>query len=289
MTISAATLTAPCKINLNLSIVDVRQDGFHELDTLFLPVPDPADILEVEPGDGFSLRCPGHESIEGPDNLVAKAWRAYREATGFAPGIRVTLHKHIPMGAGLGGGSTDAAALLRWLNEAAGEAALSADALNELAARLGADVPFFLKGVPARAAGIGERLQPCDVSLKGLNLLIITPEIHVNTAWAYREWDRVCLPKRRKTTEPLTSGNVDNKNSVPARRLHVHNDFEDAIFPEFPTIRKEKENLYRHGACAAAMSGSGASVFAFFRSGVGMSRAAEDARRRGLRVWENGF
>lgn len=285
----AATLTAPCKININLSIVDARPDGYHELDTLFLPVPAPADTLRLEPAGGFALSCPGHPALEGSDNLVARAWNAYRDATGFAPGMHVTLEKRIPMGAGLGGGSTDAAALLRWLNENAADRALTPTALNALAATLGADVPFFLNNDPARAAGIGERLETVELDLKGLWLLVVTPAIHVNTGWAYAEWDRVCLPRKRISTQPLTSGNVDNKNSFPARRLTVHNDFEHAVFPEFPTIRKIKEKLYMFGACAAAMSGSGSSVFAFFRSDKAMRLAAEDARKNGLQTWENGF
>lgn len=287
MTFKSATLTAPCKINLYLEIVDARQDGYHELNTLFLPVNSPCDTLELQPADGFSLSCPGHESIEGADNLVAKAWKAFGEATGFAPGIHIILNKGIPMGAGLGGGSTDAAALLRWLNANAGDAAMDEPSLIELAASLGADVPFFLKGRAAWAKGIGEKLTEAEIDLHGCGLLVANPGIHVNTAWAFGEWDRTCLPQKTNPKEGLTTGNDDTKNSFPTGRMVVSNDFEAAVFGKHATIRKLKELFLHSGASAAAMSGSGSSVFAIFRFVSDMKRAAAKARKLGNQVWEN--
>ncbi|WP_018125081.1 4-(cytidine 5'-diphospho)-2-C-methyl-D-erythritol kinase [Desulfovibrio oxyclinae] len=281
------TLTAPCKVNLTLELLDLREDGYHELRTLFLPVPLPCDELRIEPAAEFSLSCPGHEDIEGPDNLVHRAWAAYGEAGGPAPAMHVTLNKGIPMGAGLGGGSTDAAALLRWLEQNAQNNGLGEDRLHRVATRLGADVPFFLDGVPAWAEGIGERLTKAETDLSGTYLLVANPGIHVNTGWAYGEWDRTCLPAKRKTGQPLTSANDDNKNSTPAAHLIVANDFEEPVFRAHPAIRKIKELFFREGARAAAMSGSGSSVFALFRTEKAMKRAAELARAKGCGVWEN--
>lgn len=287
MNFTPATITAPCKVNLTLELLDLREDGYHDLRTLFLPVPLPCDELHITPASEFSMSCPGHEDIEGPDNLVHRAWTAYREAGGPAPAMRVTLRKGIPMGAGLGGGSTDAAALLRWLEQNARDDGIGETRLHAIAARLGADVPFFLDGVPAWAEGIGEKLTPARIDLTGTRLLVANPGIHVNTGWAYAEWDRTCLPAKRKSGRPLTSANDDNKNSTPAAHLVVANDFEGPVFRAHPAIRKIKELFLRAGARAAAMSGSGSSVFALFGSDETMNRAAEIARNQGCDAWKN--
>ncbi|MCM0755505.1 4-(cytidine 5'-diphospho)-2-C-methyl-D-erythritol kinase [Desulfovibrio aminophilus] len=274
----AATLTAPAKINLFLRILGRRADGYHDLDTLFLPLAEPRDVLEITPGapgSGLALACaaPG---LEGPDNLVAKAWRRYAEATGFAPALAVRLTKGIPTGAGLGGGSSDAAAILLFLNAKAGKAALPAERLSALAATLGADVPFFLLGRPARATGIGDRLTPVEPDLGGLTLVLVCPDAHVPTAWAYARFDEVAA-KGRVPRAPgfLTSGARGTKNPSSLLPLTLFNDFEDAVFPAFPELRRIKERLIAAGAAAAAMSGSGASVFALFRE---RERALETAR-----------
>lgn len=285
---TAATLKAPCKINLTLEIVDRLPTGYHEIRSVFLPVEHPHDTLIIAPAKAFRLDCPGHETLEGPDNLVTKAWQAYGNRTGFFPPVTVSLHKRIPMGAGLGGGSTDAAALLRWLNEQC-KTPLSRNELHTIATGLGADVPFFLDGVPALAKGIGEQLTPMDISLTGLHLLVANPGVHVQTPWAYAQWDRLCLPEKRKLHESLTSRNLNTKNSVPTGRLLVGNDFESAIFGKYVTIRKLKELFIKNGAAATAMSGSGSSVFALFRSQRIMDSAARKARDFGCDVWENSF
>jgi len=264
-----ALLFAPCKINLVLRIEGRRDDGFHELDTLFYPLPDPHDVIHIEPapaGSGMSLHCPG---VDCPTekNLLWKAWDGLARESGFRPDISVTVEQRIPSGAGLGGGSSDAAALLSWLNAQAGDKALPPERLAALALTLGADVPFFLRCRPARAKGVGEKLAPVDADLSGFTLLLLCPETHVNTAWAYKAWDetRLGLPSPGSLTRILTAPEEVDTGSLCPWPLCLENDFESAVFPAFPGLRRLKEEALRLGAAGVVMSGSGASIVAAFR------------------------
>lgn len=285
------TLTAPSKINLYLEIRDVREDGYHELLTLFLPVAKPCDRLHLSPAeDGFSLHCPNFPELETESNLLHKAWDAFARETGYRPHLHIVLDKHIPMGAGLGGGSSDAARLLAWLNRTAGSKAISGAELNAMAAGLGADVPFFLLGQPAWAEGIGEKLTPARVNLEDMFLVVVCPDVQVNTAWAYGAWDRMFLEKGKinpRVARPLTSGATDNKNSLPVPAGRVLNDFEAPVFQEYPILRETKEKLLTYGAVAAAMSGSGASLFGLFRDRKQAKSAADRLRGVGHQVHVN--
>lgn len=195
---SATILTAPAKVNLYLKIVRKREDGYHELDTLFHPFPALADTLELtEKAEGCSIRCNDFD-LPTEDNLIYKAWDKYAEATGFRPGLHIELIKRTPTGAGLGGGSSDAASMLRYLNSHPDSPGMEHDNLNSLAAGLGADVPYFLLDGPAWAKGIGEILSPCEVDLSDLTALLACPDVHVNTAWAYKEWSN---PDRARNLE----------------------------------------------------------------------------------------
>ncbi len=278
-------LTAPSKINLYLEIKDVRDDGYHELLTLFLPVAEPHDTLTVSTnGVGFTLECPDFPELETSENLLYKTWESFGKTTGYQPHLHILLDKCIPMGAGLGGGSSDAATLLSWLNHKAGDAALPADALNALAVKLGADVPFFLQGGPAWAEGIGEKLTSATVDLHGMHLVLVCPNVHVNTGWAYGAWDAMNMADgklRRDRKTPLTSSAAGNKESLPVPAVGVFNDFEAPVFQEFPILREIKEELLRQGAAAAAMSGSGASLFGLFRNRSHAQSAADSFRGAG--------
>ena len=264
MNMDTATLIARAKINLHLEILGVRDDGYHDLRTLFYPVDMPCDLLTVEPSpdDDFYIRCPDRPELETTSNLVYKAWKTFGAATGFRPGVFVTLTKRIPMGGGLGGGSSDAAAMLAWLNGVAGEAALAQDELVRLAATVGADVPFFLMDGPAWAGGIGEILEPANVDLSGKTLIIACPDIHVDTPWAFRAWDEENGAPH--IPESLTSQASGSKNPTPVSPPEMTNDFEPVVFKKFPTLREIKEKLLDSGAEHAAMSGSGASLFGIF-------------------------
>lgn len=280
----ATTLTAPAKINLHLRVVGLRPDGYHDLHTLFHPVTGLCDTITVEPGpDGdFYLRCPDNPGLEGPSNLVYRAWKAYGDATGFRPGLFVTLTKRIPMGGGLGGGSSNAAAMLRHLQSVAQERALDRASLIALAAGLGADVPFFLMDGPALAEGIGERLTPSAVDLSGMTLVLACPDVRVDTPWAFRAFDAAASPRGQR--ESLTTPALDTKNSSPVSPLPMVNDLEPVVFQEHPTLRKIKEKLIRAGASAAAMSGSGACLFGLFRHRRVAVSAAQALERDGVSV-----
>ena len=182
-------LTAGCKVNLGLHVVGVRADGYHELDSLFYPLPTPCDHLEIrETGrQGIVLRC-DEPGVNPEHNTLTRAYAAFVKETGGAPGIAVHLRKGIPLGSGLGGGSSDAASLLLWLNERA-DLPLDAAGLARAALAVGADAPFFLYNQPCRVQGIGEILTPMDYDFSGLRLVLVCPEIHVDTAWAFARYD----------------------------------------------------------------------------------------------------
>jgi 4-diphosphocytidyl-2-C-methyl-D-erythritol kinase len=224
------------------------------------------DLIKIEPGhdEHIYMRCPENPDLESTSNLIYKAWKKFGAATGYQPGMFLTLTKRIPMGGGLGGGSTDCAAMLRWLNETAGDKALPADELSAMAAELGADVPFFLMDGPALASGIGEVLTPADVDLTDMALVLACPDIHVDTPWAFEQWDR----KYGSTLmqESLTTQHSGTKNPTPVSPLIVVNDFEGVVFTKHPMLREIKEKLIKEGASATAMSGSGASLFGIFRN-----------------------
>ena len=267
-----ATLRSGCKVNLNLFITGVRPDGWHELDSLFVPLAEPRDVLRLLPAkrSGLTLAstAPG---IDPENNTLTRAYALYAEAGGFTPALTVQLDKGIPQGAGLGGASSDAAALLLWLNAAAPRP-LDEEALRAVAVRVGADVPFFLRNVPCRALGVGDVLTPCRTGLTGRRLVLVCPPVCVSTPWAYRAFDAAqaesltaCGPRTIQCGCPGAGDGV-----VP-----LCNDFEAVVFAAYPAVRACKEDLLRLGAEGAVMSGSGSAVAGLFRR----ETAAEAARR----------
>jgi 4-diphosphocytidyl-2-C-methyl-D-erythritol kinase len=275
-----------CKVNLFLAITGVRADGYHELETLFYPCPAPQDTLELEMaggagGQGLILTC-SDKALETPGNLAIRAYEAFADRTGCRPGLRAHLTKRIPSGAGLGGGSADAAAMLRWLNDqarAGGQDLPEAD-LTALAAGLGADVPFFLVNSPAWATGIGDALKPAPCSLSGLSLLVAVPPERVETAWAYKAWDQAqargegALSTAPQSQAPLTSLCPASMGPFCVSGAFIANSFEAVVFRAYPAVRLLKERLLAQGAAAAGMSGSGSAVFGIFRDA---SRARDAA------------
>lgn len=282
------TLSAPAKINLSLFITGKRADGYHDLESLFVPVPGLADSLEISPGAAGSGCTVDPQLPDCPPekNLVFKAWRAYKDATGFAPDIAVRLTKRIPTGMGLGGGSSDAAAMLRWLQDQAGSRALAPGALCTLAAAIGADVPFFLQHGPALAEGIGEMLTPVALDLSAFTLVLALPRAHVSTPWAYAQWDARDQEKNRAVgrNERLTTPGTTNKRRVSLSPVVVRNDFEVVVFPSCPDLRVIKEQLLGLGAVCAVMSGSGAGIASLFRDCRLAGEAADALRMKGVPV-----
>lgn len=249
------------KINLGLNVVSKREDGYHNLETVFYPVPI-KDALEVYPMDeGFpsDVRCDlkvTNINIEGEEqkNLVVKAYNMIAEDY-CIPRVHAHLYKKIPTQAGMGGGSSDCAFMIKLLNECF-SLGMSDKIMTEYAARLGADCAFFIKGIPAYAEGIGEKLMPIDLNLGEYKMLVARPDIPVSTKEAFS----------------LITPQIPKKNCLDIVRQPVEtwkdelvNDFEYSVFSIHPEIGKLKERMYDHGAVYAAMSGSGSSVFGLFR------------------------
>ena len=247
-----------CKINLGLHVVGKRPDGYHDLETIFLPVLDLCDELEITPAEGSAtvVRQEGIVLDNAPDdNLCMKAYRLLQEEFGIPP-VEILLRKNIPFGAGLGGGSSDAAFTLKMLNDMF-SLGLSVDDLEQRAARLGADCAFFIQNRPAYATGIGDQLEPLDIDLSSYRIVIeIPPNEHVSTREAYAglHLQGGNRPDLRQTVrQPITQW-----------RDIIVNDFEASVFPAHPAIAALKEEMYRRGALYACMTGSGAAVFGLF-------------------------
>lgn len=244
----AFAVAAPAKVNLFLHVTGRRADGYHLIESLFAPI-DIADTLHLSDRRDGAIRCvapiPG---VRADDDLAGRAARALQAASGSAQGVDYSIDKRIPLGAGLGGGSADAACMLLALNRL-WSLGWSRDALAELALSLGADVPFFVRGTPALARGIGEVL--CPVSLPTLWLVMIVPPVHVPTAtiFAAPELTR-CAPSAKITVFSAVYG---------------RNDLEPVAAARFPEIASALAEL-RRVAPQARMSGSGAAVFAAFES-----------------------
>jgi 4-diphosphocytidyl-2-C-methyl-D-erythritol kinase len=243
------------KINLGLHIVSKRPDGYHNIETVFYPIPL-CDALEIVPSETnettFSQTgiCVGGNPN---DNLVMKAFHLLKNDFDL-PETAIYLRKQIPFGAGLGGGSADAAFMLGLLNDFAG-LGLSVKQLEEYAGRLGADCPFFIRNKPVFAEGIGDIFTPVDVSLKGYYLVLAKPDIHVSTKEAYAG----VTPK-----QPTFCLTEISRLPIEEWKNRIVNDFEEGIFARYPAIGAIKQALYDRGAIYASMSGSGSSVFGIF-------------------------
>lgn len=244
-----------CKINLGLRIVRKREDGFHDLQTVFYPTDFFTDTLTIESSEReFEFVCQSAQDI-GPseDNLCVKAFRMLQRDFGIR-NVKITLEKGIPSGAGLGGGSADAAFTLKMLTEGF-RLPLSNEQLKQYAIQLGSDVPFFIDNVPMYATGRGEILEPLPLDLSLYNIYIIKPDFSVSTREAYAGvHPRVPEVAVIETIQqPITSW-----------KDTLHNDFEETLFVKYPELARIKEQFYAQGAVYASMSGSGTAVFGVF-------------------------
>lgn len=253
------------KINIGLNIVAKRPDGYHDLETVFYPVPL-TDTLSIEKSTApYSELTVDGIKIEGKteDNLVMKAFRLLEQAFQLPP-VRLKLTKGIPSQAGLGGGSADAAFTLKGLNDLF-QLHLTDKQLEDYASSLGADCPFFIKNKPVFAEGTGNIFTPLDFSLKGCYLLLVKPDVYISTKEAFCH----VTPQR-----PSTSLTALLKASRDSWKESVKNDFEDSIFPSHPSLQSIKDALYGMGAFYTSMSGSGSSLYGIF------SHEIEDAESR---------
>ncbi len=254
-----------CKINLGLNIIAKRPDRFHNLETIFYPIAI-NDVLEIvqqqnETTDveftATGLQIDGDTS----NNLCIKAYHLLKTDFPELPPVKMHLHKNIPMGAGLGGGSADGAFTLKLLNDKF-QLALSNDQLINYALQLGSDCPFFISNQPCFAEGRGEKLQPIRLELSNYQFIIINPGIHVNTGWAFSQ----IQPK-----QPSKSINSIIQQPIETWKDELVNDFEEPVFKAHPQIKSIKENLYSQGAVYASMTGSGSTVFGIFKKGFDLS------------------
>ena len=251
------------KINLGLNVVERRPDGYHNLETVFYPV-NLQDALELKTIEtdiqecGYKLKVSGSILDGSPeDNLVVKAYKLIRKDYDF-PAQKIHLYKHIPVGAGLGGGSSDAASMIKMLNEkfALG---LTNEAMENYAVQIGADCPFFISNKPVFATGIGDKFTPIELDLKGKTLILVKPDIFVSTKDAYA----LVEPKH-----PEKSLLESLSKPISTWRDNVINDFEKSVFVKYPEIAAIKDRLYDLGAVYASMSGSGSAVYGIFDSPI---------------------
>lgn len=242
------------KINLGLNILKKRKDGYHNISSCFYPVPL-YDILEVLPASQLSIKVTGID-IPGDsnDNLVIKAYRIIRKNFGIQP-VTIHLHKVIPIGAGLGGGSSDGAFMLLLLNKLF-NLELNNDDLIQYASELGSDCPFFIYNRAMLVTGKGDVMQPEKKDLTGFYLKVIYPGLHISTKEAYGK----VVPSRTST---VTSDII--KKRVTSWKNHLINDFEKVLFLKYPVLQEIKEKLYNTGAVYASLTGSGSALYGLFK------------------------
>jgi 4-diphosphocytidyl-2-C-methyl-D-erythritol kinase len=252
-----------CKINLGLNILRKREDNFHDLETIFLPV-EIHDVLEIVPAENKThITVSGFSTGNLDNNLCLKAYHLVKKDFPRLPETAIHLHKAVPTGAGLGGGSADAAFMLRLLDQKF-HLGIPSATLFDYALLLGSDCPFFLLNQPCLASGRGEVLRPVNVSLDGYLLLLISPGIQVSTAEAFK-YIKPAVPVNR--IQDLMRQPVDTWKYV------LFNDFESYAFEKYPAIKRLKDEMYERGAIYAAMSGTGSSVYGIFSPGATLGSA----------------
>lgn len=264
------TVFPHAKINIGLHVISKRRDGFHNIETVLYPVKI-YDALEMIPDpqrNKVAFSMSGYApDLAAEENLCLKAFRLLEQRFNM-PGVKMHLHKNIPSGAGLGGGSSDAAYTLRLANELF-DLGLDTGELQDLARQLGSDCAFFLEEQPVYAYEKGDQFRPLSLHLKDYHLVVVMPDLNVSTATAYgrivpRRPD--CLLEERTLSEPDTW-----KGSV-------RNDFESAIFPAYPVLASIKDALYQAGAVYASLSGSGAALYGIFKSRVVLPHLERECR-----------
>lgn len=249
-----------CKINLGLNIIRKREDGYHDLETFFFPLrfTDALEVIAVEKAnaDNAIEFSSSGLIVDGntDNNLCVKAYRLLKKDFPSLPAIKMHLHKAIPMGAGLGGGSADAAFTLMLLNNKF-ILKLSTTQLINYALQLGSDCPFFILNKPCFATGRGEVLEEIELDLSKYKLAIVNPGIHINTGWAFGQ----ILP-----AQPAISIKKIIQQPVSTWKNQLTNDFEKPVLAEYPQLKALKEMLYNAGAVYAAMSGSGSTFYGIF-------------------------
>jgi 4-diphosphocytidyl-2-C-methyl-D-erythritol kinase len=247
-------INSPAKINFGLNIIEKRSDGFHNLETIFYPL-ELCDKIIFEKSVDFSFTSNVASLEKDPTNLIIKALRLVEEFIGRKLNVKISLQKVIPIGGGLGGGSSNAAHTLLSLNELF-ELKIPIEVINTMSLQLGSDVPFFIKPITSFATSRGEILEPINFEIKK-PLLLINPRIHISTKWAFQN----IIPQKPK----LQLKEVVRKDkSFISYRESIKNDFEEIVLKTYPELSDLKKKLYEFGADFVLMSGSGSTFFAIF-------------------------
>jgi 4-diphosphocytidyl-2-C-methyl-D-erythritol kinase len=257
------------KINLGLSVVSKRPDGFHNLETIFYPL-SIRDVLEISPSEETRIDLTG-QMIPGvvSDNLVLRAYDLLKKNYPVIKPLEINLYKAIPSGAGMGGGSSDAAAVIKMIN-CFFDLQLSANQMKTYALELGSDCPFFIQSAPCFASGRGEILDPVSLDLSGYSIMMIHPEIRIETSWAF---------SRIKPASPKYDLRTSIGKPIENWVNLIYNDFEGPVFEAYPLLYLIKKKLYASGAIYAAMTGSGSTIFGIFEKSALPVMNFENARQ----------
>lgn len=253
-----------CKINIGLQVLGKREDGFHEIETVFYPVPL-YDALEIIPSANLEFTITGLP-VDGSmaDNICVKAYQLLKKDFPQLPFVKIHLHKAIPTGAGLGGGSADAAFMLKLLNDTFKLNLTTSQQIN-YALQLGSDCPFFIINKPCVAKGRGEKMEEMKVDISKYKIVLVNPGIHINTGWAFSQLSKQVYDEK---TNLRTGKSIQQiiVQPISSWKEELLNDFEAPVFIAHPKIKEIKETLYKLGALYAAMSGSGSTVYGIFNT-----------------------
>ena len=263
-------LKSPAKINIGLNVLQKREDGFHDLETIFYPLLL-SDHLKFEKSNKttFETNNPDLEKIE--DNLILQAIKSLEQYCGEKFNVNIYLEKNIPIGAGLGGGSSNAAATLKAISSLF-NLNLSHKELSEIALSIGSDVPYFLNPVPSLGLSRGEMLSKIDLEISQ-PILIVNPGIHISTAWAFNNIDLKKISIGRKRLSEL------NRFSLLEITQIANNDFEQIVFGKYPLLKNIKDRILQFGAAFSSLSGTGSTIYGIF-SNLQQSRKAEEIFKR---------
>ncbi|HOJ38613.1 MAG TPA: 4-(cytidine 5'-diphospho)-2-C-methyl-D-erythritol kinase [Ignavibacteriales bacterium] len=253
-----------CKINIGLYITEKRKDGYHNIETIFYPINKLFDNLVFKKSNELNLKC-NIKFLNNQDNIIFKAIKALENYTGEIFPVEITLTKNIPFGAGLGGGSSNAAETLKAINYLY-ELNLSTSELLQIAAKIGADVPFFITPAPTFATGIGDIFSPVDLKIK-YPILLVKPEISISTKEAYAS----IQPQKASFNLLEISGKVFDKHL--SLLPNIKNDFENFAFEKYPELLQIKNTLVENGAFFALMSGSGSTIYGIFEDNSAAEKA----------------
>lgn len=259
-----------CKINLGLNIIRKRSDGYHDLETIFYPLPV-KDALEIQKSSSLLFSTTGLP-IEGKeeDNLCIKAYHLIKKDFPQLPPVHIHLHKAIPIGAGLGGGSADGAFTLKLLNTSF-NLGITQQQLINYALQLGSDCPFFLINKPCFAKGRGEIMEEIAIDLSQYSFVLVSPSIHINTKWAFS----TIIPEEVKKNAKKMHLRDALQQPISSWKNELTNDFEKPVFDLYPEIKSIRDILYEKGALYAAMSGSGSTVFGIFEKPIDIDFPSE--------------